>query len=115
MLQLSEVQWQALLQAEAGQFVAGVCDEFLAQRPDMRDLPGRNTVLARMRDALSYATRVGFTSTPHIVRLMYLSADAAGIFAEPLIDGYLRKPGASPELRLDELDAVMRKKLQGST
>lgn len=113
MLQLSDVQWTALLRAEASQFIAAVCDEFLTQRPDMRHQPGRDAVLTRMRGAHSYAAQVGFTSTPHIVRLMYLSVDAAGILGEPLVDGYLRKRGASPERRLDELDAVMQNKLQG--
>lgn len=113
MLQLSDIQWRALLQAEANQFIRAVCDEFFAQRPDMRDQPGRDTVLARMRDAHSYAAQAGFTSMPHIVRLMYLAADAAGILSEPVVDGYLRKRGASPERRLDELDAVIRNKLQG--
>lgn len=114
MLQLNEVQWRALLQAETNQFNAAVCDEFLLERPDLRDHPGRDAVLAGMRDAHSYAARVGFTSTPHIVRLMYLAADAPGIYDEPLVNGYLRKPGASPERRLDELDAIMRNKLQGT-
>lgn len=113
MLHLTEVQWRALLQAEASQFVATVCDEFLTERPDMRGQPGRAAILARMRDAHGYAARVGFTSTPHIVRLMYLAANAPGIYEEPLVNKYLRKQGGSPEQRLDELDAVMRKKLQG--
>lgn len=113
MLQLSEIQWRALLQAETDQFIAAVCDEFLAERPDMLDLPGRDSVLARMRDAYGFALRLGFTSTPHIVRLMYLSADAPGVHDEPLVNSYLRKRGARPEQRLDELDAVMDNYLQG--
>jgi len=87
----------------------------LANRPDLIETPGRGTVLARMRDAHAYAGRAGFISTPHIVRLMYLAADAPGIHDDPLVDGYLRKPGATPEQRLDELDAVMNKKLKGGT
>jgi hypothetical protein len=30
-----------------------------------------------MQHAYDYAARTGFTSTPHIVQLMYLTADAA--------------------------------------
>ncbi|MCQ9730184.1 hypothetical protein LM497_30040 [Pseudomonas aeruginosa] len=113
MLTLNEAQWQALQQGEARQFVAAVCDEFLTNRPEMLQQPGREVVLVRMQDAHDYAARAGFTSTPHIVRLMYLSADAPRIHDDPLVDHYLRKPGATPEQRLDDLDAVMKHKLKG--
>ena len=114
MLVLSDAQWQTLQQGEARQFVSMVCDEFLANRPEMLAQPGREAVLARMRDAHDYAVRVGFTSTPHIVRLLYLCADVARIHDDPLVNGYLRKPGATPEQRLDDLDAIMRNKLKGN-
>ena len=113
MLTLTEAQWQTLQQGEARQFVAAVCDEFLTNRPEMREQPGREVVLVRMQDAYDYAARAGFTSTPHIVRLMYLSADAPRIHDDPLVDHYLRKPGATPEQRLDDLDALMKNKLKG--
>lgn len=113
MLTLTEAQWQGLQQGEADSFVAAVCDGMLANRPDLIETPGRGTVLARIRDAHAYAGRAGFISTPHIVRLMYLAADAPGIHDDPLVDGYLRKPGATPEQRLDDLDAVMKHKLKG--
>ena len=51
MLTLTEAQWQTLQQGEARQFVAAVCDEFLANRPEMREQPGREVVLVRMQDA----------------------------------------------------------------
>ena len=41
MLTLTEAQWQTLQQGEARQFVAAVCDEFLTNRPEMREQPGR--------------------------------------------------------------------------
>lgn len=113
MLTLTEAQWQTLQQGEARQFVAAVCDEFLDNRPEMREQPGRDEVLARMQDAYGYAARAGFTSTPHIVRLMVLSADAPHIHDDPLVDHYLRKPGATPEQRLDDLNALMKHKLKG--
>lgn len=112
MLTLTEVQWQNLQQNEARQFVAAVCDEFLAERPDMHAEPGREEVLIRMQAAYDYAAKAGFSSTPHIVRLMYLSADAPGIHDDSLVDHYLRKPGATPEQRLDDLDAVIKHKLK---
>ncbi len=111
MLTLSDAQWLAIQQGEARQFVAAVCDEFLANRPEMREQPGREAVLVRMQDAYHYAARAGFTSTPHIVRLMVLSADAPRIHDDPLVDHYLRKPGATPEQRLDDLDALLNHKL----
>lgn len=114
MLALSEAQWRELQARDARQFVAAVCDQFLAKRPDMVATPGRDAVLDRMQAAHDYAARVGFTSTPHIVRLMYLAADAPRIHDDSLVDAYLRKPGATPEQRLDDLIAVMNKKLEGS-
>ncbi|MDR9839702.1 hypothetical protein [Herbaspirillum huttiense] len=113
MLTLTDAQWNALQQGEASLFLAAVCDGFLANRPEMLDQPGRDVVLNRMQDAYDYAVRVGFTSTPHIVRLLYLSADAPRIYDDPLVDRYLRKPGATPEQRLDDLDAVMKHMLKG--
>ena len=114
MLRLSEAQWRELQARDARQFVTAVCEKFLAERPDMAEAPGRQAVQERMQAAHDYAARVGFTSTPHIVRLMYLAADAPGIHDDPLVDAYLRKPGATPEQRLDDLIAVMNKKLEGS-
>ncbi|WP_416816042.1 hypothetical protein [Denitromonas sp.] len=102
-----------LQQAEARRFVAAVCDQFLADRTDMREQPGREAVLARMQDAYDYAARAGFTSTSHIVRLMVLSADAPRIHDTPFVDAYLHKPGATPEQRLDDLDAIINLKLKG--
>jgi hypothetical protein len=115
MLTLTNAQWTALQKGEVRQFVAAVCDGFLKNRPEMLERPGRMKVLQRMQDAYDYAARVGFTSTPHIVRLMYLSADAPRIHDDPPVDGYLRKPGATPEQRLDDLDAVMNHKLKEKT
>lgn len=112
MLTLTEAQWMALQQGETRQFVAAVCDAFLLNRPEMREQPGREVVQARMQDAHDYAARAGFTSTPHIVRLMVLAADAPNIHNDPMVDAYLRKPGATPEQRLDDLDAVMNKLLE---
>lgn len=112
MLTLSEAQWRELQARDTRQFVMTVCDQFLGERPDMAQTPGGKVVLERMQTAHDYATRTGFTSNPHVVQLMYLAADAPGIHADPLIDGYLRKPGATPEQRLDDLLAVMNNKLR---
>lgn len=114
MLTLSEAQWRELQARDARQFVVTVCYQFLGERPDMAEAPGGKAVLDRMQAAYDYATRVGFTSNPHVVRLMYLAADAPGIHDDPLVDAYLRKPGATPEERLDDLLAVMNNKLEGS-
>jgi len=111
MLKLSQAQWEELQVRDTHQFVVAVCDQFLAKRPDMLDRPGRAAVQGRMQTAHDYAVRIGFTSTPHIVRLMYLAADAPGIH-DQLINAYLRKPGATPEQRLDDMLAVMNKKLE---
>ncbi|MQA40676.1 hypothetical protein [Rugamonas aquatica] len=114
MLTLSEAQWQALQLGEAHQFLTMVADHFLASRPDMLALPGREAVRARMKIAHDFAARLGFTSAPHIIRLMYLGADAPTAFDDPAFARYLLKPGATPEQRLDDLDAIMRHKLKGN-
>lgn len=113
MLTLDERQWQALQACEANQFVATVCDQFLAKRPELLNEPGREVILGRMQAAHDYAQRIGFSSTPHIVWLMYMTADAPTLIVDPVIEEYLRKPGATPEQRLDDLDAVLQKKLEG--
>ncbi|MFT0735634.1 hypothetical protein [Ralstonia wenshanensis] len=113
MLTFDESQWRALQNCDARQFVATVCDQFLTKRPELVTAPGREVILGRMQDAHDYAERVGFTSTPHIVWLMYMAADGPAIINDPVIESYLRKPGATPEQRLDDLAAVMQKKLEG--
>ncbi|MGC4075491.1 MAG: hypothetical protein QM702_00345 [Rubrivivax sp.] len=113
MLKLTDLQWLALNRDEAKRFVAAVCDGFLVDRPSAHEHPGRQTILVRMQQAYDYAARAGFNSTPHIVRLMVLAADAPRIHDDPLVDRYLRKPGATPEQRLDDLDAVMKHQLDG--
>lgn len=112
MLKLSQTQWDQLQVRDTHQFVAAVSDQFLAKRPDMLDSPGPAAVQDRMQAAHDYAVRIGFTSTPHTVRLLYLAADAPGIHDDPLIDAYLCKPGATPEQRLDDMLAVLNKKLE---
>ena len=113
MLRLDERQWQALQACDANQFVATVCDQFLAKRPELLQAPGREVILGRMQAAHDYAQRIGFTSTPHIVWLMYMAADGPTLVTDPVIEAYLRKPGATPEQRLDDLEAVLQKKLEG--
>jgi hypothetical protein len=113
MLRLNAAQWEALQGRDIRQYVSAVCDQFLANRPDMLTQPGRAVVQGRMQAAHDGAVSIGFTSMPHIVSLMYLAADAPDIHAEPLMNAYLRKPGATPEQRLDDMLALMKKKLEG--
>jgi hypothetical protein len=111
-LKLSETQWRELQLRDARQFAAAVCDQFLSKRSDMLERPGREVVRQRMQAAQDYARRIGFVSTPHIVRLMYLAADAPAIHDDAVVDAYLRKSGAIPEQRLDDLLAVVNNKLE---
>jgi hypothetical protein len=115
MLTLSNAQWHELQLRDQQQFVAAVCDQFMVGRDDMKKEPGREAVQERMQAAYDYALRIGFTDTPHIVRLMYLAADAPHIHDDPVVDSYLRKHGATPEQRLDDLSAVMKKRLEGTS
>jgi len=109
MLRLDERQWQALQACDANQFGATVCDQFLATRPELVEEPGRAETLGRMQAAHDYAERIGFTSVPHIVWLMYVTADAPTLVTDSIIETYLRKPGATPKQRLDDLQAVLQK------
>jgi hypothetical protein len=111
MLTLSEAQWQELQARDSGNFVVTVCNQFLSERPDMIEAPGGEAVLNRMQAAHDYAIHAGFTSNRHVVRLLYLAADAPGIHDDPLVNACIRKPGATPEQRLDDLLAVMNYKL----
>ena len=112
MLKLSETQWEELEARDTHQFVLAVCAQFIGNRPDMQDRLSRAEVQDRMHAAHDYALRIGFTSAPHILRLMYLAADAPGIYDDQLFDSHLRKPGARPEQRLDDMLAVLHKKLE---
>lgn len=112
MLTLDEQQTKALQELDNRQFVNAVCDKFLSKRPDRLQDPGRDGVLERMQAAFDYAKSIGMTSTSHMIRLMYLEADAPKMHEDPIVDAYLRKPGATPEQRLDELLAVLDNKLK---
>jgi len=113
MLRLNAAQWEALQGRDIRRYVGAVCDQFLANRPDMLTQPGRAVVQERMHAAHDDAGRLGFTSMSHIVLLMYLAADAPDMHSDPLIHAYLRKPGATPEQRLDDMLALVTKKLEG--
>lgn len=112
MLTLDATQWADMKARDTHSFVAAVCDQYLETRPEMATPPGRDVILRQMQGAHAYAIRVGLTSNPHIVRWLYLAADAPGIHEDKLIDTYLRKPGATPEQRLDDMLAVVMHELK---
>lgn len=111
MLTLNETQWRRLQTHDDKQFTASVCDQFLADNPDMAQAPGRATVLARMGEARDLAARVNLVDPAHVVQLCYLVAQAPAILDNPRMAAYFQKPGATPEQRLDDLFAVMKYKL----
>ncbi len=51
MLTFSEEQWRALQACDGRQFMATVCDQFLANRPDLAAAPGRSAILERITQA----------------------------------------------------------------
>lgn len=112
MLTLDATQWADLKARDMDSFVAAVCDQYLETRPEMAAAPGRNVILRQMQGAHDYAVRAGFTSNPHIVRWLYFAADAPGIHEDKQIDSYLRKPGATPEQRLDDMLALVMHELR---
>lgn len=107
MLTLSEAQWQALRQTDVQNFVGAVCEQFLALRQELSQEPGREEVLGRMLAGHDFAAQIGLQSTPHIVKLLYLCADAPQLAFDREIRTYLLKPDATPEQRLDDLCAVV--------
>lgn len=112
MLTLSDRQWADLTVRDTDSFIAAVCDQYLSTRPERAVAPGLDAVLTQMKRAHDYAIHVGFSATPHIVRWMYLAADAPGIHEDNMVDTYLRKPGATPGQRLDDMLAVMINELK---
>lgn len=114
MLTLSEDQWRDLQARDRRNFVGAVCDQFLAKRPEVLAGLGRQVVEHRMQLADDLALNIGMRSTPHIVHLMYIIADAPQLLDDPVFNAYMRKPGLRPEQRFDDLMAVMKKKLEGN-
>ncbi|QNT25260.1 hypothetical protein [Ralstonia solanacearum] len=113
MLTLSGDQWRALQAYDARHFVMAVRDQFVTERPDAAQQPGGQVILDRMLVAYDQAERLGFTSTPHIVWLLYLAADAPAWLADPAVNAYLRERRSTPEQQLDDMAAVMQRKLEG--
>lgn len=112
MLTLNESQWADLTARDTASFVAAVCDQYLSTRHELAVAPGREAIVRQMKLAHDYAIRIGFSATPHIIRWMHLAADAPGIHEDKLVDSYLRKPGATPEQRLDDMLAVVINELK---
>ena len=104
---LSEEQLAQLKARDADAFVAAVCDQYLSASGTTPSNARRLKVQAMMQAAYDYALRCGFTSTPHIVHLMYFAVDAPGVLQEPAVRMQLEKPGATPEQRFDDLLAVV--------
>lgn len=107
MITLSEEQLAQLKARDTNAFVTAVCDQYLSAAGTAPSEARRLEVLAMMQAAYDYALRCGFTSTPHIVHLMYFAVDAPGVLQEPAIRMQLEKPGATPEQRFDDLLAVV--------
>ncbi|BEV17377.1 hypothetical protein HBDW_41650 [Herbaspirillum sp. DW155] len=108
MLRITEEQFQKIQARDTDNFVAAVADEFLADRPDLQAHPGRAEIIGRMRAAYDNGLNLGFTQTPSLIYMMYMSADLPGIFQRPQTQQYLSKPGATPEQRLSDMKDVLR-------
>ncbi|AOE90950.1 hypothetical protein [Ralstonia pseudosolanacearum] len=113
MLTLNDEQWQALQAYDARHFVMAVRDQFVTDHPAAAAEPGGQVVLDRMLAAYDHAERLGFTSTPHVAWLLYLAADAPAWISDPVVDAFLRERPGTPEQRLDDMAAVMQRKLEG--
>lgn len=113
MLKFSDDQYLQIKGRDTDQFVRSVCDQFMENRPDKAEVPGRVAVWESMRHAFDFAIDAGFMSTPHLIRWMYLAADAPGIHDDQTVRAYLLRSGETPEQRLDDLFAVVNHKLKG--
>jgi hypothetical protein len=89
-----------------------VADQLITGRPGLQD--ERSVVLKRLGATHRLAGEVGFTSSPHIIRLLHLAADAPGLHQDPDVRAWLSRLGQSPEQRLDDLLAVVDHHLQGA-
>ncbi|MGE1001793.1 hypothetical protein [Ralstonia pseudosolanacearum] len=113
MLTLSDEQLRALQAYDTRHFVVAVRDQFVTERPAAAHEPGGQVVLDRMLAAYDHFERLGFTSTPHIVWLLYMAVDAPAWIADPVVNAYLRERSGTLEQKLDDLAAVMQRKLEG--
>ncbi len=111
MLLLSEKQWSQLQARDTQTFVDAVCEQYLGTHQASTTDTERQRIAATMQAAYDFAVHAGFTSTPHIVHLMYFAADAPGVLDEPAVKAQLSKPGATPEQRFDDLLAVVAHEL----
>ena len=114
MIMFGQAQWDQLKVRDVATFVAAVCNQFLADRPEMVIHPGREIVQERMQLARSFTDKADFTSSPHVVQFMYTAADYPGFYDDNLVAAYLLKPGATPEQRFDDLLAVYRHALSAT-
>ncbi|WP_413458264.1 hypothetical protein [Herbaspirillum huttiense] len=109
MIRLDEDDLARLRARDTEHFIAAVADQFLAERADLQRVPGRSEVIRRMREAYAHGLSLGFGTLSHLIYMMYLSADWPGLFRRPGTVRYLRRPGATPEQRLDDMIAVLHK------
>lgn len=113
MFKLSSDQYADIRARDKEHFVQSICDQFMESRPEKAALPGRVAVCRSMQRTFDFAINAGFTSTPHLIRLMYMAGDIPGIHEDQTIRAYLLRPGATPEQRLDDLVAAVDHKLKG--
>lgn len=112
MITLSEEQWSFLKRRDTASFVDSVCEQYIRTHEAFAPGTTREQTRAVMQAAYEFAERAGFTSTLHIVHLMYFAADAPGVLEEPAVYAQLRKPGSRPEQRFDDLLAVVALELR---
>lgn len=112
MIELTPAQYQQFLDSDTQHFISAAADQYLADHEDLRSDAGRAEVIERMRVAYERGREMGFTSTPHLLYMMTFEAGAPGLFGDELIRYYLSRPGATPEQRLDDFDAILADELQ---
>jgi hypothetical protein len=97
MLTFSPAQWRALREDETQRFVAAVANQLIVGRAELQGQ--RPDMLKRLGAMHSLAAQLGFTSTPHIIRLLHLAADTPGMHEDPALRAWL--PGLVKVLSSD--------------
>jgi hypothetical protein len=111
MLEFSEAQLQQLAQLEARGYVDRVYDDIVAEHPE-QDV---KQLRQRLYGAYDYAVALGLHSPELLTQFLYYEAAAPGLYAAPVVDAWLRKPGATAEQRWADLVAVINSKMRKET
>jgi hypothetical protein len=109
MLKLTPTAWAALCENDACNFVTAVRKDL--ERADPA-LAANATLEPRLQEAAAYARALGLHDDHTLIAFLRLETYAPNFWRHPVIDVWLRKPGASVQARFDALRAEARFELR---